>query len=189
MTTTEPAELAELIGLQFIRRRRADRVAETAIFSSKTHNAYGFARGGRFAPPGGVPINVDPRINDVTSRVIAAAIKIRRALGPGLLESVYFACMVFELRRSGLSVQVQRKVRVHYDGVNLDCGHRIDIVAEDLVVVELKAVRKLAPIHVAQILTYLKLTGYPMGLLINFNVVLLKNGIRRVINTHPRRDP
>lgn len=128
---------------------------------------------------------LDRRINDLTGTIIAAAIKIHRALGPGLLESVYLACMVFELRRRGTRIEVQKKVPVHYDDVTLDCGYKIDIVAAELVVVELKSVRRLAPIHVPQMLTYLKLTGYPVGLLINFNVRLLKHGIKRLVNAHP----
>jgi GxxExxY protein len=128
---------------------------------------------------------LDRRINQITGLIIAAAIKIHKALGPGLLESAYLACMVFELRRGGTRIQVQKKVPVQYEDVKLDCEYKIDIVAEDLVVVELKSVRRLAPIHTAQMLTYLKLTGYPIGLLMNFNVRLLKDGIRRLVNAHP----
>jgi GxxExxY protein len=93
--------------------------------------------------------------------------------------------MVFERRRAGIRIEVQKKVPVHYDDVTLDCGYRVDIVAEELVLVELKSVRRLAPIHTAQMLTYLKLTGYPVGLLINFNVRLLKHGIKRLVNPAP----
>jgi GxxExxY protein len=93
--------------------------------------------------------------------------------------------MVFELRRSGMNIEAQKKVPVRYDNVTIDCGHKIDIVAESLVAVELKSVRRLAPIHVAQMLTYLKLAGYPVGLLINFNVRLLKHGVKRLVSVHP----
>jgi GxxExxY protein len=120
-----------------------------------------------------------------TGDVIAAAIKVHRALGPGLLESAYMACLLFELRRSGFQVETQRAVPVIYDGVSLDCGYRLDMVIDDLVVVELKTIDRFAPIHSAQMLTYLKLTGFPVGLLINFNVPLLKQGIKRLLNTRP----
>ena len=120
-----------------------------------------------------------------TGDIISAAIKVHRALGPGLLESAYMACLLFELRRSGFHVETQRAVPVIYDGVSLDCGYRLDMVVDDLVVVELKTIDGFAPIHSAQMLTYLKLTGIPVGLLINFNVPLLKQGIRRLLNTRP----
>jgi GxxExxY protein len=130
-----------------------------------------------------------PRVNELTGRIIEGAIKVHKALGPGLLESAYLACLLFELRRSGLEVQHQRKVPVNYDDVQIDCGYKLDLVVQDLVVVELKSVEQLAPIHTAQILTYLKLTGYPVGLLINFNVPLLKYGIKRLLNPDPRSQP
>ena len=122
------------------------------------------------------------RVNAITERVIGAAIRVHRALGPGLLESVYLACLLHELRGAGLSVRTQFPVPVHYQDVRLDCGYRVDAIVEDLVIVEVKAVGQLAPIHEAQLLTYLRLSGRPVGLVINFNTKLLTGGIRRVVN-------
>ena len=125
------------------------------------------------------------RLNDLTERIIGAAIEVHRELGPGLLESTYEACMLFELAERGLSVDRQKALPVVYRGVRIDCGYRIDLLVEDLVIVELKAVADLQPIHEAQLLSYLKLSGRHVGLLINFNVKLLKNGIRRLANDLP----
>ena len=122
------------------------------------------------------------RVNAITERVIGAAIRVHRAIGPGLLESVYLACLLHELRLGGLSVRTQFPVPVHYLDVRLDCGYRVDAIIEDLVIVEVKAVAQLAPIHEAQLLTYLRLSGRPVGLVINFNTKLLTHGIRRVVN-------
>ncbi len=121
-------------------------------------------------------------INSITDRSISAAIAVHRELGPGLLESAYEACLVYELIQHGLSVERQKSVPVTYRGVKIDCGYRIDLLVEDKVVVELKAVERLEPIHEAQLLSYLKLSGYQIGLLINFNVRMLKQGIRRLVN-------
>src|SRR5262245_8292929 len=118
-------------------------------------------------------------INDVTGQVVDAAMKVHTALGPGLLESAYEACLVYELRKRGVKVEPQVPLPVVYETVCLDCGYRLDLVVEDEVVVELKAVDELVGIHEAQLLTYLKLSGKKVGLLINFNVVHLKNGIKR----------
>ena len=131
-----------------------------------------------------MPIDIE-RVNALTEAVIGAAIKVHRALGPGLLESVYQACLVFELRRIGLRVLVNVPVPVTYDDVRLDLGFRLDIVVEDCLVLEIKSVKKLAAIHDAQVLTYLKLSGFPIALLMNFNVTLLKKGVKRLINAHP----
>ena len=125
------------------------------------------------------------RVNAITERVIGAGIRIHRALGPGLLESAYLACLLHELRGAGLSVRTQFPVPVHYLDVQLDCGFRVDAIVEDLVIVEVKAVAQLAPIHEAQLLTYLRLSGRPVGLLINFNTKQLTQGIRRVVNRLP----
>jgi GxxExxY protein len=125
------------------------------------------------------------RVNPLTEAAIGAAIKVHRALGPGLLESVYLACLVFELRRSGLSVKANVPLPVEYDEVRISIGFRLDIVVEDYVILELKSVKKLAAIHDAQVLTYLKLSGYPVGLLMNFNVTLLKTGLKRLLNPQP----
>jgi len=121
-------------------------------------------------------------INSITESIISAAIAVHRELGPGLLESAYEACLVYELIQHGLSVERRKSVPVTYRGVKIDCGYRIDLLVEDKVVVELKAVERLEPIHEAQLLSYLKLSGYQIGLLINFNVRMLKQGIRRLVN-------
>jgi GxxExxY protein len=128
------------------------------------------------------------RVNPLTEAAIGAAIKVHRALGPGLLESVYVGCLVFELRRAGLSVAANIPLPVHYEDVRLNLGFRLDILINEYVVVEVKSVKKLAPIHTAQVLTYLKLSGYPVGLLINFNVTLLKSGLKRLINPNPAKE-
>jgi GxxExxY protein len=122
------------------------------------------------------------RINEVTGTVVDAAMKVHTALGPGLLESAYEACLVYELRKRGLKVLAQVALPVVYEDVRLDAGYRIDLLVEDAVVVELKAVERLVPVHEAQLLSYLKLSGKKAGLLINFNVLHLKDGIKRVVN-------
>lgn len=115
----------------------------------------------------------------LTERIIGAAIEVHRALGPGLLESAYEACLCHELSKQGVGFQRQAEMPVVYDGVRIDCGYRLDLVVEGSVIVELKSVEELAPIHEAQLLTYLRLSGLKVGLLINFNVKLLKDGIKR----------
>ncbi|HEC36572.1 MAG TPA: GxxExxY protein, partial [Anaerolineae bacterium] len=114
-----------------------------------------------------------------------AAIEVHRALGPGLLESAYEACLTFELAQRGLQVERQRPLPVVYQEVKLDCGYRLDLLVEEAVIVEVKAVDRLMPIHQAQLLSYLKLSGCKVGLLINFNVKVLKDGIRRMVNDSP----
>jgi GxxExxY protein len=121
-------------------------------------------------------------INKITDTIIGSAISVHRALGPGLLESAYEACLSFELADRGLSVERQKALPVVYRDVRLDCGYRIDLLVEEKVIVELKAVDRVEPIHTAQLLSYLKLSDCKLGLLINFNVRVLKNGIRRLIN-------
>ncbi len=122
-------------------------------------------------------------LNRITDSIIGAAIQIHRALGPGLLESAYESCMAFELtEQHGREVERQKPLPVIYRGVSLDCGYRLDLFVDDLVIVELKAVDRLVPIHEAQMLSYLKLSGCKVGLLINFNVKILRNGIKRVVN-------
>ena len=120
-------------------------------------------------------------INKITDTIIGSAIAVHRELGPGLLESAYEACLAFELADRGLSVERQKALPVVYHDVRLDCGYRIDLLGEEKVIVELKAVERVKPIHTAQLLSYLKLSGCKLGLLINFNVKVLKNGIRRLI--------
>ena len=120
--------------------------------------------------------------NDITKAIIGAAIDVHRELGPGLLESAYEACLLHELTRRGLKAQRQEPLPVAYRGVKLDCGCRLDLVVEKQVIVELKAVDRLASIHKAQLLSYLKLSGLKVGLLINFNVEVLVDGVQRVVN-------
>jgi len=120
--------------------------------------------------------------NEVSGQIVDAAMRVHTALGPGLLESAYEGCLTYELRKRGLKVAPQVGLPVVYEGVNIDVGYRIDLLVDDLVIVELKAVDKLAPIHEAQLLTYLKLSGKRLGLLINFNVLHLKDGIKRMVN-------
>ena len=122
------------------------------------------------------------RLNEITEEVIGAAIAVHRALGPGLLESAYEACLAYELVQRGLVVERQKSLPVTYRDVKVDCGYRIDLLVEESVVVEPKAVEELGPVHEAQLLSYLKLSGCRVGLLINFNVKVLKQGIRRLVN-------
>jgi GxxExxY protein len=122
-------------------------------------------------------------LNALTERIIGGAIAVHRKTGPGLLESVYHGCLIVELRLNGLRVETERRVPVQYRGFTVGDGFRIDCIVDDKILVEVKAVDRLAPVHSAQVITYLKLTGYPVGLLINFNVRLLKDGVRRLV--HP----
>ena len=122
------------------------------------------------------------QINKITEKIIGAAIEVHKALGPGLLESAYESYLVFELAERGLTIEQQKAIPVVYKDVKLDCGYRLDLLVEDQVIVEIKAIEELAPIHQAQLLSYLKLSGLRVGLLINFNAIILKNGIKRIIN-------
>ncbi|MGA2149797.1 MAG: GxxExxY protein [Bryobacteraceae bacterium] len=122
------------------------------------------------------------RLNGITQAIIGAAIQVHRVLGPGLLESAYEACLAFELKKRGLSVEQQKPLPLIYEQVKLDCGYRIDLLVEGVVVVEVKSIDALAPIHEAQVMSCLKLSGCKVALLINFNVPLLKDGIRRFVN-------
>ena len=125
-------------------------------------------------------------INDLTEAVIGASIRIHSELGPGLLESVYKRCLEWELKNAGYKVEVEVIVPIRYkQAIIIEDAFRIDLLVEDAVVVELKAVDVVMPVHKKQLLTYLKLTGKPIGLLINFNALLLKDGIERLINKHP----
>jgi len=121
-------------------------------------------------------------LNAITYQIIGAAMDVHRTLGPGLLESAYESCLAFELTERGLAVERQKPLPVVYKDITLDCGYRLDLLVEDAVVVELKAVDRLAAIHEAQTLSYLRLSGGKVGLLINFNVRVLKSGIRRLVN-------
>lgn len=120
------------------------------------------------------------RLNTITEKVIGAAIQVHKTLGPGLLESAYEACLAFELADRGLNVIQQKALPVVYRDVHLDCGYRLDLLVEDSVIVEIKSVDAILPVHKAQLLSYLKLSGTKIGLLINFNVPLLKDGIVRL---------
>lgn len=124
-------------------------------------------------------------LNAISSAIIGAAIKVHRALGPGLLESAYEACLAFELVRQGFKVERQKDQPLLYEGMSLDLGYRIDLLVNEAVVVEVKAVQVSHPIYEVQLLTYLRLSRRSLGLLINFNVELLKNGIRRVVDEFP----
>jgi GxxExxY protein len=119
-------------------------------------------------------------INLVTEKIIGAAIEVHRALGPGLLESAYEACLIYELTERGLKVEAQKPVPLVYKSVALYCGYRLDLLVEDTVVVEIKSIDKIMPVHQAQVISYLKLAKLSLGLLINFNVKLLKWGIERI---------
>jgi len=126
---------------------------------------------------------VTSSVNALSGKIIECAIAVHRALGPGLLESAYLACLAAELRHAGLRVDVGVKVPILYRGLKLNCGYKLDLLVEGTVVVELKAVAAILPVHEAQLVTYLKLAGKPLGLLLNFNVPMLKDGIVRKINT------
>jgi GxxExxY protein len=121
-------------------------------------------------------------INELTREVIGAAIEVHKILGPGLLESAYEECLCREFELRKLPCERQKELPIEYKGVKLDCGYRLDIVVAKSLILELKACERLEPIHEAQLLTYLKLTGIKVGLLINFNVPVLKDGIKRMVN-------
>ncbi len=123
-------------------------------------------------------------LSKLTEKVIGACIEIHRELGPGLLESAYEECLCYELAESGLWFSRQQALPVVYKGIQLDCGYRMDIVVENAVILELKTVDALLPIHEAQLLTYLRLTGLPLGLLLNFNVAVFRHGIKRIANNY-----
>jgi len=121
-------------------------------------------------------------LNAITENIIGCAIRVHRTLGPGLLESTYEVCLIHELNKLGMRVQSQVVLPVVYDSIRLDAGYRIDLLVEDEIIVELKSVDSIHPIHEAQVISYLRLSGKKVGLLINFNVTLLKNGIKRLAN-------
>ena len=129
-------------------------------------------------------MNQPKDLNEITEQIITSSIEIHKQLGPGLLESAYEACLLYDLSEVGLKVETQKHMPLVYKEVALDCGYRLDLLVEDKVVVELKSVEKLLPIHEAQLLSYLKLAKCQVGLLINFNVKLLKNGIKRLVNNY-----
>jgi len=123
----------------------------------------------------------NPPQDPLTNRVIGLAIGVHRELGPGLLESAYEECLCFELKQSGIDFSRQMPLAIVYKGIQLDCGYRLDIVVQRDLILEIKSVDQLMPIHDAQLLTYLKLSGHKVGLLMNFNTVFLKDGIRRFV--------
>lgn len=118
-------------------------------------------------------------INELTGKVIGCAIEVHRTLGPGLLESVYEQCLVYELSKANIPFKVQWPLPVEYKGTYLDCGYRVDVLVDHRVILELKAIEEVLGIHEAQLLTYMKLAKIKVGLLINFNVAVLKDGIKR----------
>jgi len=125
------------------------------------------------------------QLDALTEQIIGAAIGVHRELGPGLLESAYEACLDYDLKQIGLRTEHQKPVPLVYREVRLDCGYRLDLLVEDVVIVEVKAAEQLLPIHEAQLISYLKLYGSPVGLLINFHVRRLTDGVRRLVNDYP----
>ena len=120
--------------------------------------------------------------NDIAKIILDKAIKIHRKMGPGLLESAYQECLFYELDKAGLYVEKQKMLPLVYEDIKLDAGYRIDLLVNDKVVVELKSIETFAPVHIAQVITYLRLSGCKLGILINFNVALLKDGFKRIVN-------
>jgi GxxExxY protein len=121
-------------------------------------------------------------MNQLSSKIIGAAIEVHKTLGPGLLESAYEECLCHELGIQGLLFEKQKPLSIDYKGKKLDCGYRLDIIVEKAVIIELKSCEKIEPIHKAQLLTYLKLSGINLGLILNFNVSLMRDGIVRIVN-------
>lgn len=121
--------------------------------------------------------------NDLATEVIGSAITVHKALGPGLLESAYKECLFYELISKGLYVEKEKPLPLIYKEIRMDCGYRLDLLVENKIIVEIKAVEALNDIHLAQILTYLKVSGCRLGLLMNFNILKIKDGVRRVIHT------
>ncbi len=123
-------------------------------------------------------------LNKISELIIGKAIEVHKVIGPGLLESTYEACLKYELSQYGLKVENQKSMPIIYKGITIDNGYRLDMIIEDSVIVELKSIESVLPIHKAQLLSYLRLAGLSLGLLINFNVDVLKNGIVRVVNNY-----
>ena len=120
--------------------------------------------------------------NEISEKIIGCAIEVHKSLGPGLLESAYLECLFYELQKSGLKVEKQKPLPLIYKEVKLDAGYRLDLIVENKVVIEIKSVESLNDIHIAQVLTYLKLSNCKLGLLMNFNVLRLINGLKRLVN-------
>jgi GxxExxY protein len=123
----------------------------------------------------------DTELEKITSEVIDCIFKVHKTLGPGLLESAYETCLMYEIKKRGLKAIKQKQLPLLYDGIKLDAGYRIDILVEDKLILEIKAAESLTDVHLAQVITYLKLSENKLGLLVNFNVTLIKNGIKRVV--------
>jgi len=124
-------------------------------------------------------------LDEISHRIIGAAIEVHRNLGPGLLESAYQSCLAFELKQLGVKLEEQKPLPVIYKDMRLDCGYRLDLVVEDEIIIEVKAIEKLVPIHEAQLLSYLRLAKKRVGFLMNFHVPVLKNGLKRIVNEFP----
>jgi GxxExxY protein len=122
------------------------------------------------------------RLNDLSYRIIGAGIEVHRTIGPGLLESTYRTCMIYELRERGMTVISERRIPVRYKSLTLDSCYRIDLLVEDTIIIELKSVETVLPVHHAQVLSYLRHMGKPLGLLMNFNVAVLNEGVERIKN-------
>ena len=152
------------------------------ILNNRRSRSLPFIKRGVFSPRNRGILMPSTELNAISETIIGSAIEVHRALGPGLLESAYEACLIHELTRSGLKVEHQKPVTLLYKGTTIDCAYRLDLLVEDSVIVELKAIDTILPVHKAQLLSYLKLTGLKLGLLINFNVELLKHGIQRIAN-------
>ena len=121
-------------------------------------------------------------LNEITGSIIEFAIKVHKALGPGMLEGAYEICLTHELVQHGFTVERQKKLPILYDGIRLDAGYRLDLLVNDSVIVEVKAVERLNPVHEAQLLSYLRMTDKRLGLVINFNMKMLRDGVKRVVN-------
>jgi GxxExxY protein len=165
-------------------RKATAEAAEFAEFSGEMHDSIvglAIASTVRMTDPAG-----RMELNAFTDHIIGAAVAVHRALGPGLLESAYEACFGYELRKRGLRVEQQKPLPVEYENVKVECGYRLDFVVNDEVIIEVKSVKRIKDVHVAQLLSYLRLMNKRVGLLINFNVKwLVQDGIRRVVNRFP----
>jgi GxxExxY protein len=126
-------------------------------------------------------MSLDDQTEQIASDVMHIALLVHKSLGPGLLESAYKECLYYELGNNGIHVEKEKPIPLNYKGINLDCGYRADLVVEDTILLELKSFEELTKIHIAQMLTYLRIGGYRLGFLFNFNVLLFKEGIKRVV--------
>jgi GxxExxY protein len=184
MITAETAENAEighsLCNIIAVENAETHDQHDTLVDSAIS--AHSAARSGSTAE---TTEKAEMQVNHVTEQIIGAAIEVHRALGPGLLESAYEACLARELAERSLHIEAQKALPVTYKDVRIDCGYRIDLLVEHEIVAELKSIARLEPIHEAQLLSYLRLSGCRVGLLINFNVRHLMTGVRRLVNAFP----